>query len=119
MIKQIFAQTAGGTQAITNPLLPAGEKTYQQVANNPLGPLIARLWRTIIILGGLTLLIFLIWGGIDWLTSEGDSEKLKNAKNKITNAFIGMVILAISYAIIKLTETIFGFNILNFEWPTP
>lgn len=114
MIKKVFAQ-----EHITNPLLPQGERAYNDVSNNPLGLFIARLWWTIIIVGGLALLIFLIWGGIDWLTSEGDAEKLKNAKNKITHAFMGMAILAASYAIIKLTHIIFGFNILKFKWPTP
>jgi len=71
------------------------------------------------VVGGLALLLFLIWGAIDWLMSEGDQEKLKNAKNKILHALAGMGILAASYAMVKLTKLIFGFDILEFEWPTP
>ena len=71
------------------------------------------------LVGGLTLMIFLIWGGIDWLSSEGDQEKLKNARNKITHALFGMALLAASFAVIRLTEVIFGFNVLKPSWPTP
>lgn len=113
MIKKIFAQ-----EPIKNPALQSGEGTYEEVAKNPLGFLIARLWWTIVVIGGLSLLIFLIWGGVDWLTSEGEAEKLKAAKNKITHALFGMGILAGSFAIIKLLDVIFGIDILKLEWPT-
>ena len=51
--------------------------------------------------------------------SEGDEEKLKNARNKITHALAGMGLLAASYAIVALFKYIFGFDILEFTWPTP
>jgi len=104
--------------AISNPVLQQGEGTYEGVEANPLGPLLARLWWTIVIVGGLALLIFLIWGGIDWMTSEGDQEKLKSASNKITHALFGMGLLAASFAIIKILHTVFGIDILNLIWPS-
>ena len=114
MIEKILAQ-----EPIRNPILQRTEGTYEGVEANPFGLFIARLWWTVVIVGGLALLIFLIWGGIDWLTSEGEAEKLKNAKNKITHALFGMGILAGSYAIIKLLDAVFGIDILRLEWPTP
>lgn len=104
--------------AISNPVLPKEEGTYEGVAANPLGSFMARLWWTIIILGSLALLIFLIWGGIDWMMSEGDQEKLKNAKNKITHALFGMGLLAASFAIIKILDVVFGIDVLNLTWPS-
>ena len=106
-------------EAIENPVLSPEEGTYGDVSSNPLAPFIVRLWRTLVVVGGLALLLFLIWGAIDWMMSEGDQEKLKNAKNKILHALAGMGILAASYAMVKLTKHIFGFDILEFEWPTP
>ncbi|GAG83925.1 unnamed protein product [marine sediment metagenome] len=112
MIKKVLADY------IENPVLK-DEGTYKGVSENPLAPFIVRLWRTIVVIGGLALLLFLIWGAIDWLMSEGDTEKLKNAKNKIIHAMAGMGILAASYAIIQLAKYVFGFDILKFAWPTP
>jgi hypothetical protein len=106
--------------AIRNPVLEqVGEGTTEQIKANPLASLIVRLWRAIVMLGSLALLVFLVWGAIDWLMSEGDPEKLKNAKNKIIHALAGMGILAASYAIVNLAKLIFGFDILNIVWPTP
>lgn len=105
--------------AIKNPVLAPSEGQYANVEANPLGGLVARLWWTIVLVGGLALLIFLIWGGVDLLSSEGDQEKYKNAKNKLTHALMGMGLLAASYAIVKLLHAVFGFDILNLVWPTP
>lgn len=113
MIKQILAA------AITNPAIQKSEGDFNTVAVNPLGGLLARLWWTVVIVGGLALLIFLIWGGIDYLNSQGEAEKIKNAQSKITHALMGMAILAASFAIMKITEGIFGFNLLKPAWPTP
>ncbi len=113
MIKQILADT------ISNPVINKKEGDYDTVAGNPLGPFIVRLWNTMVVIGGLVLLVFLIWGALDWLMSEGDTEKLKNAKNKIIHALVGMGILAASYAITALLPYIFGFDPLNISWPTP
>lgn len=106
-------------QAIKNPVLQESEGTYAGVEGNPLAPFIVRLWRAVMIAGGLALLLFLVWGAIDWLMSEGDQEKLQGAKSKITHALIGMGFLAASYAIVVLLKAIFGFDVLEFSWPTP
>jgi len=107
-------------QTIENPVLKkVGEGTVDQIKSNPLAPFIVRLWRAVVLVGGLALLLFLIWGAIDWLMCEGEPEKLKNAKNKILHALAGMAFLAASYAVIKLAQVIFGFDILSIEWPTP
>lgn len=106
-------------EPIKNPVLSPSEGDYAAVNANPLGNLVARLWWTIVLVGGLTLLIFLIWGGIDLLSSEGDQEKFKNAKNKITHALMGMGLLAGSFAVVKILHTVFGFDILNLVWPSP
>ncbi len=115
MIKKL----AQSLPSIENPVLKETEGKYETVSQNPLAPFIVRMWRTIMVVGGLALLIFLIWGAVDWLMSEGDPEKLKNAKNKIIHALAGMAILAASYAIVGFTKHIFGFDILEFAWPTP
>jgi hypothetical protein len=105
---------------ITNPVLEQiNEGTPGQIEGNPLVPLFVRLWRTIVVVGGLALLLYFGWGAVDWLMSEGKPDKLEAAKNKITHAFIGMALLAASFAIMVLAEAIFGFDILNIVWPTP
>jgi len=48
---------------------------------------------------GTVALIFVIWGGVDWLLSKGDSTKIKAARDRMIAAAIGLAIIAASYAI--------------------
>jgi hypothetical protein len=47
----------------------------------------------VIIAAGLMLLTYLLWGALDWISSEGDKEKTSKAQGKITNAIIGMILV--------------------------
>ena len=66
-----------------------------------------------IILSGLLLLIYLVWGGVEWLTSGGDKTKIENARSKLTNALIGVAIIAAAYAVWTLALTFFGVDVSN------
>jgi len=58
--------------------------------------------RTLIIVAGMFMLIYLLWGALDWITSSGDKEKLTKAQQKITNALIGMVIIFIVLSVFNV-----------------
>lgn len=51
-------------------------------------------------------------GGISWITSGGEKSKLAEARDRITHAFIGLIIVIIGWAILALVGQFFGFNIL-------
>lgn len=58
---------------------------------------------------GTVAVLMLIWGGFSYLTSAGNSETTKKAKQTITYAIIGMIIIGISYALVNfVTNTISG-----------
>lgn len=78
---------------------------------------IAILWRSVITLGGVAFLIFLIWGGIEWLTAGGDKTRLETAKKMIYNGVIGIAILIGSYAITLFIQNAFKINILAPVFP--
>jgi hypothetical protein len=48
--------------------------------------------RTFLVVAAIAMLIQLLWGGYDWITSGGENEKLSKAQSKITNAVIGMLV---------------------------
>lgn len=52
------------------------------------------------IIAGVTSVIFLILGGINYITSEGDPAKLKGAKSTITYAIAGLAISILAPAIV-------------------
>ncbi len=54
-----------------------------------------------------------IVGGINWLASGGDKTKLQEARDRITNAFVGLVIVMAAWGIIAILGAFFGgFDIL-------
>jgi len=74
--------------------------------------------RLILVMAALVAFVFLIIGGIRWVTSGGDKEKTARAQQTLTAALVGLVIVFASWAIIKLIETFFGIQILTLEIPT-
>ncbi|MBP7842983.1 hypothetical protein KA017_03180 [Candidatus Woesebacteria bacterium] len=67
-----------------------------------IGVLITKLLNFVMVLGALLVFMYLIWGGIEWITSGGDKGKTEAARGKITAAVIGLIVLAASWAILGL-----------------
>jgi len=52
--------------------------------------------NTILIIIGVLAVFYLVWGGVMYVTSGGDSEKAAKGRTAITNAIIGIVIIMVS-----------------------
>ena len=48
---------------------------------------------------GALLFIYMIYGGVLWMTSGGDSKKVDKARDMIKNAIIGIAIITFAYTI--------------------
>src|SRR5690554_707349 len=72
----------------------------------------------VLVVAGIIFLFMLIIGGIRWILSGGDKAQTENARNQITAALIGLVVVFSAWAIATLIGTIFGINILDFDIPT-
>lgn len=64
----------------------------------------------VMVVAGLLVLVYLIWGAFDWLTSGGDKGKIDAARQKMTAAVVGIIIVSASYAILLLVLTFLGFK---------
>jgi hypothetical protein len=62
----------------------------------------------ILIAVGLICVIFIIWGGIRYATSGGDTEKVKNAKNTLLYAIIGLAIALLAAVIVNIVFDVTG-----------
>jgi hypothetical protein len=51
-------------------------------------------------------------GGWNWITSGGDKAKLEGARNRITHAAVGLIIVVAGWAILAVAGQLFGYNIL-------
>ena len=103
--------TKAYAQGITNPAIdPAFGATTD---GSGLASLMASLWMAIISVGGLALLLYLAWGGLEWVIAGGDKGKVENARAKITQGIIGMIILASTVAISIAVSAVLGIDLLN------
>ena len=50
---------------------------------------------------GILSVVMLIWGGVRYTTSAGDSNKVTAAKNTVMYAVIGLVVSILAYAIVN------------------
>jgi len=77
------------------------------------GSLINAVLSFVMVIAALLVFLYLIWGGIEWITSGGDKGKTESARNKITSAVVGLIILAASYAILLIILNFLGFSDLT------
>lgn len=77
------------------------------------GTMFNSLINVVMLVAALLVFAYMIWGGIEWITSGGDKGKAESARNKLTSAIIGLVIVAASYALITLVVQFLGFGSFN------
>ncbi len=65
------------------------------------------------ILGALIFVIYFLIASIQWITAGGDAGKLTQAREKMLQGVIGLVILVGAYGILGLIGTIVGIDIIN------
>lgn len=67
-----------------------------------------KITNTILYAVGIISVIMLIYGGLRYITSGGDSKKVTDAKNTIMYAIIGLIIAILSYAIVNFVINAIG-----------
>lgn len=72
------------------------------------GGVISKLLPYIFSLAGILLLVYLILGGLQLMTSRGDPKAIEAAQAKITNALIGFVIIIIAFFVVQLLGQLLG-----------
>ncbi len=96
-----------GTQNITAPGgLPQG--------GFPILTSVLRNGITIFILIALSLAaVFIVWSGIQWITSGGDKQKLAAARARLTWTIVGLLVVLFAFAIVAFIGFIFQVDLLN------
>lgn len=63
--------------------------------------------------------IFFIIGGLMWITSEGNKEKIQSAKNTLTYTIIGLIVVFIAFLIINIIQQFFGIQTFSPKSSSP
>jgi amino acid transporter len=119
-IATLWAGRVMAAGAVSKPLIIAQEEVKEVEINNPAmaGAAAARadgmpaellgyngtftnLANTILYIVGLVSVVMLIFGGLRYVVSGGDSKKVTDAKNTVLYAIIGLIISFLAYAIVQ------------------
>jgi hypothetical protein len=63
----------------------------------------------------LVAFFWLVLGGIRWITSGGDKNNVQVAREQVTQAIIGLVIVLAAWLILNVIGTLFGISISNWN----
>lgn len=109
MSQKIAATIDIAEQAAKIDLPGAGSRNPQ----DGFGNLLSGLMGGVMVIAAIMVLLYLIWGGIEWITSGGDKGKVETARNKITTAVTGIIVLAATTAIFMIVQQLLGICVLS------
>lgn len=122
-MKQFLTKTAKGVAATGAAMVAFAQQAYAinvlgdsgniqkpKGFASDLGAVINSVLSFVMVIAALLVLFYLVLGGIEWITSGGEKGKTEAARNKITAAIIGLVILAASFAVFTLVIRFLGFE---------
>lgn len=66
-------------------------------------------------LAGIAFFIMIVIGGFNYLNSSGNPQQAEAAKKTLTYAIFGMILLALSFLILKLISQFTGVDITQFK----
>ena len=118
VLKKIVAPLTLGVTPLALPLTVFAAEDIippqlQTVAQNNIIDIVRAIIQFILVVAFVLAFIMLLIGGIRWITAGGDEKAVGSARNMITAALIGLVIVLVAFALIKLIETFFGVSIIS------
>jgi hypothetical protein len=102
--------SAQGSDDITRPLCNGAEFTFDttgggcanaQASETTLSDIIKLIINIVSVIVGVVAVVMIIWGGLKYITSGGDSSNVSSAKNTIIYAIVGLVIVALAQFIVR------------------
>ncbi len=105
LVEKVFAQDLN-----IQPPMAGGQKIIN-ITN--LGTLISAIVGALLIISALLAFFYLILGGISWITSGGDKAGMEAARNKITHAIVGLVIVGAAWSIMVLLQNFLGITVIG------
>jgi len=88
---------------------------FSNLSNLNFGGIIAILINILLIVAALSFFFMILLGGLRIIVSGGKKDNINAARQQIVNAFIGLIIVFSSWAIMSYLGSVFGINLLYFN----
>ena len=112
-----FAQMTGGTVDPCSGATGIGAALCS-LSTTGIGITVQRIVVFIVVIAVIVALLYLIYGGIKWITSGGDKEKVESARNHITAAIVGLIIVFLAIFIVAVVLALFGITTTQLVLPS-
>jgi hypothetical protein len=99
--------------AISASPAPLSLEKPQTFSITDIADVIAAVILNLFAIAAVLLFLYLIWGGIQYVTSGGQKDQITAAHSRITAALIGLSIIASGYAVMLLVNYFFGLDIFG------
>lgn len=90
-----------------------GTQYDTELVNLSFTDILQKLIQFALVAGGIIFFFMLLWGGVQWIMSGGDKGQTEAARNRITAALVGLVIIFSAWAIASLIKAFFNIDIIN------
>jgi len=90
---------------------------FNKLTNLSIPGIVSGLIRLTLVVAAIVFFFILVIGGIKWIASGGDKGQTEAARNQITAALVGLVIVFAAWAILALIKTFFGVDIFSLTLP--
>lgn len=84
---------------LTYPTLPGGAKLEDTTS---LTGIVAWLYTFFVMISGLAAFVMIVWGGVQWMSSQGNTTQITDAKDKIQKALLGLLLVLASFLILQI-----------------
>lgn len=98
----------------TSGLISADDQFSGILGDTSLIEIIQKLIVVAFIIAGLLSAIFIFVGGISFILSGGNDEKIKKAVNTIRYAIVGLIVTIFSFTFVTIVGRFFGLNLLDY-----
>jgi|GEM_PF-1781607 hypothetical protein len=75
-----------------------------------LGTFIFNLMNVILIVAAVSTLFYLLWGGIEFITSGSSQDRIKTSKEKLVQGLTGLAIVAMTWTLWRLIMYFLGIS---------
>lgn len=99
-------------------LKPETGSTFASLGGLTVPGLISGAIKFVVVVAAIVFFFILVIGGIRWIASGGDKAQTEAARNQITSALVGLVIVFAAWAIVALINVFFGIDIFTLSIPS-
>ena len=116
----VFAQTSADPCKASDAGLPQAEGIVGilcKLGGGNIAQTIGNIIIFFVVLAVVIALLYLLYGGIKWITSRGEKDQVEAARNHIIAAIVGLIVVFLAIFIISIVLAAFGIGFKDLKIP--